>query len=203
MRAVYEQSEGMTVKLIPFVPLPDSWGYCRSATSVPEQINIQTAGSSGAVVSFVTFEDAAPPASALPSLTISEKEDMSDARNFSGITHTHTTAAGDKTYFMHFIKISKLPERTRFYYRVLGPVGTAASPVFTFRSGYSSGVTKIDVWGDMGVYTWNNMGNVGQCVLYTICPPVVTISSHPRITDLRGLCHGRHRGSCDPDGRPR
>jgi hypothetical protein len=31
---------------------------------------------------------------------------------------------------------------------------------FSFRSGYSSGETKVDLYGDMGVYSWNNMGNV-------------------------------------------
>merc|ERR1712086_558964 len=64
---------------------------------------------------------------------------------------------------MHFVKLSALAERTRYYYSVQsGTTNSATSAVFNFRSGYSSGVTKMNIYGDMGVYSWNNMANLLQ-----------------------------------------
>jgi len=79
------------------------------------------------------------------------------------VTHTHTTDAGDRTYYMHFVKLDNLKPRTQYFYSVQsGGAGADTSKVFNFRSGYADGVTKVDVYGDMGVYEWNCMSNVHQ-----------------------------------------
>jgi phosphodiesterase/alkaline phosphatase D-like protein len=46
-----------------------------------------------------------------------------------------------------------------------GGKGAKASKKFTFRAPYSDGVTKIALYGDMGVYTWNNMQNLYEDVV--------------------------------------
>jgi hypothetical protein len=59
----------------------------------------------------VTFEKAAPKAT--PTVTIGQSKDGSSNSAIKGVTHTHTTSAGDRTYYMHFVRISGLKERTR------------------------------------------------------------------------------------------
>jgi hypothetical protein len=56
---------------------------------------------------------------------------------------------------MHFVRVTGLLPRQRYFYQVKSGSATSAwSDVFSFRAGYSSdspGVTKIDLWGDLGV----------------------------------------------------
>ena len=63
--------------------------------------------------------------------------------------------SGDRTYYMHFVRVTGLLPRQRYFYQVKSGSATSAwSDVFSFRAGYSSdspGVTKIDLWGDLGV----------------------------------------------------
>ena len=60
--------------------------------------------------------------------------------SLTGAVQVHITSAGDRTYYMHFVKLSALAERTRYYYTVQsGTANSATSAVFNFRSGYSSG----------------------------------------------------------------
>jgi hypothetical protein len=59
---------------------------------------------------------------------------------------------------MHFVRLSTLEEHATYHYSVQsGGAGAAVSEIFSFRAPYSSGVTKIDIFGDMGIYEWNNM----------------------------------------------
>eukprot|EP01048_Picozoa_sp_COSAG05_P013643 COSAG05_NODE_1472_length_4791_cov_13.982413_1_plen_115_part_10 len=62
---------------------------------------------------------------------------------------------------MHFVRLSDLAPRTRYSYRVRGGASDAVwSSAFSFRSPYAEGLTRISLYGDMGVYTWNNMQNL-------------------------------------------
>ena len=86
-----------------------------------------------------------------------------DGKEIEGVTHKHTTAGG-RVYSMHFVRLSNLAPNTNYTYSVRsGASGAATSDSFTFNSGPDLGKpTKINIYGDMGVYTWNNMANLQQ-----------------------------------------
>ena len=71
-----------------------------------------------------------------------------------------------RVYYMHFIKVSAMKPKAKYTYTVQsGGVGATVSKQFSFRAPYSEGVTKIALYGDMGVYTWNNMQNLYEDVI--------------------------------------
>ena len=57
------------------------------------------AGPDSVVISWVTFGDDGK--FTPPTATVNGKI-------ISGVTHTHRTAAGDRTYFMHFVRVGDL-----------------------------------------------------------------------------------------------
>eukprot|EP01051_Picozoa_sp_SAG22_P018440 SAG22_NODE_3105_length_1938_cov_1.647635_1_plen_535_part_10 len=72
-----------------------------------------------------------------------------------------------RVYHMHFVKLSGLKPRAMYHYSVhSGAAGGVASAMFNFTAPYASPdvsegkPTKIGIFGDMGVYTHNNMGNL-------------------------------------------
>ena len=140
---------------------------CTSGHGIPEQVNVQIASCDSVVVSFVTFEAAGATHSA-PLVELN-----GGASTIAGVTHTHnpctvgSSCTGGpykpRTYFMHFVRLTGLPPRTRISYRVRGgAAGAVWSDTFAFRSPYSDGVTKIALYGDMGVYRYNNMENLHE-----------------------------------------
>ena len=64
---------------------------------------------------------------------------------------------------MHFTKITDLKPRTIYYYQVKS-AASDWSDVSSFKSLYyglsDGGETRVAIFGDMGVYTYNNMGNL-------------------------------------------
>eukprot|EP00937_MAST-01D_sp_MAST-1D-sp2_P003288 g3288.t1 len=138
------------------------WGSCTSPPDIPTQINLQLSSASEVVVSFVTFEsmeqqyrpqvqfstDAAFPAGA-------------KTVEATGVCH-HFTQAGSpgKHYALHFVKMEGLDERTEYHYRVRSSASADWTSGGAFTSLYSSGVTRFAVFGDMGLYAYNNMGNL-------------------------------------------
>jgi hypothetical protein len=160
------QADAMSLQLLEHGVTPGSdWGYCTSKHGVPEQVNVQIAGPDSVVINFVTFESTPP--SDLPVIKMGSSAG-SLSQTITGVTHTHTTAAKDRIYYMHFVRLSGLKPRTKYYYTVeSGASDAVVSTVYNFRSPYGpedGGETKVNVFGDMGVYTWNNMGN-----MYTDC----------------------------------
>ena len=82
------------------------------------------------------------------------------AKQVEGVTHKHVTNGG-RVYYMHFVRLAELEPRTRYMYSVRsGAPASNWSSDFQFRSPYSAGETRIAMYGDMGVYEWNNMGNL-------------------------------------------
>jgi 3',5'-cyclic AMP phosphodiesterase CpdA len=171
LRANYTSlADAMIVELRPNAPVPGTdWGYCTSASGVAEQINLQIAAPHAVVVSFVTFEPSTP--TQPPIVRVGRTaESLNDT--VTGVTHVHVTASKDRTYYMHFVKLDGLEPRARYYYSVQsGGSGdasnTTVSDVFSFRAPYSGtdgGKTVADVWGDMGVFSWNNMENLKRDV---------------------------------------
>ena len=65
------------------------------------------------MLSFVTFEAAAP--GKPPVAMVAKGSTLGTAPEaVQGVTHYHETAAGDKRYYMHFIRLSGLAARTRY-----------------------------------------------------------------------------------------
>jgi hypothetical protein len=146
---------------------------CTSGQGIPEQVNVQVANADSVVIGFVTFEQDAP--TAPPVASFSAKSTFGEAnREVKGVTHSHQPCKGGfngssciggpydrPPYFMHYVKLGNLDPRATYSYKVKSGAAAAVwSDTFTFRAPYSDGVTKIALYGDMGVYTWNNMQNL-------------------------------------------
>ena len=174
-----EASEAIPLQLVPAGATPsEDWGYCRSADREPEQINIQISGPRSVVVSFVTFEPEVP--SKAPSVRYRlGTQPNSTATTATGVTHIHVTSQGDRTYYMHFVSLTGLTERASYLYRAQsGGAAAPSSAEFRFRAGYSSGVTRIAIYGDMGVYTWNNMQNLQNDITDGAADLIVHMGDH-------------------------
>jgi hypothetical protein len=151
--------------------------WCASGFGVPEQVNVQVASHDTVVVGWVTFEHKAP--------TLPPVVSVVGGGEVEGITHIHVPCSvgpactGDMwngssntterpyyrpPYYMHFVRLSKLKPRSKVAYKVRsGATSAAWSDTFTFRAPYSGadgGPTRIALYGDMGVYSWNNMQNL-------------------------------------------
>jgi hypothetical protein len=148
---------------------------CTSGMGIPEQVNVQIASGDSVVIGFVTFEEHAP--TDPPTATANGKV-------HTGVTHVHhactvgVRCTGDgwdkntsttthpfalRTYYMHYVKLSALAPKSVVTYTVKsGGAGAVASDTFKFRAPYADGATKIALYGDMGVYSWNNMQNLWE-----------------------------------------
>lgn len=167
---------------------------CTSGKGIPEQVNVQVASGSSVVLSFVTFEDEEPTEPPTAKVT----GDNGDEKTIKGVTHKHVTVgctAGSipgakgapptpqecRVYYMHFIKVSDMTPKATYSYTVQsGGAHATMSKKFSFRAPYSEGVTKIALYGDMGVYTWNNMQNLYE--------DVVVNQTSDLIIHVRSLC---------------
>jgi hypothetical protein len=127
-------------------------GYCTSALGVPGQINIQLASPTSVVVSWVTLEKEAPVAPPLVTL----RGPSGGTTTTRGVTHEHTTPGEARTLYLHFVRLSGLTPRATYTYSAQsGGVGAVASPTYSFRAPYPDGETRIDIYGDLGIYEWN------------------------------------------------
>ena len=90
---------------------------CSSADGVPEQINIQLAGSNIVVVSFVTFQQSLP---SLPPQAVLTSADGADTP-VTGVAHWYTTSHPKeiaRNYVMNFVKFANLTARATYSYKV-------------------------------------------------------------------------------------
>ena len=173
--------------------LPKAWGYCHSAPSVPEQINVVAGQDHSVVVTFVTLWEPAFSAQlagghgalqAPPRVEYSFTGQAS--RTVTGATHLYISPSPDpgnasdpinrywdvtaRNYSFHFVKLTGLPEGAQVTYRVAsGTKPTTWSDRFAFKApfgptfaaaGRAPGETIVDLFGDMGIYRWNNLANM-------------------------------------------
>ena len=170
----------MTVKLIPYLPLPPS-DFCTYAQRVPEQINVQLAGPDSVTISFVTFDTAAPVGKPSAMFGTTPGSGTSGAVATGG-TQKYETAEKDRTYYFHFVALTELKPRVRYFYAV--GVGTSAlrSKEFSFQAPHSHadpGATTLDVYGDMGVYEDNNMAQLyADCVASDTVSGIIHMGDH-------------------------
>ena len=139
---------------------------CTSGFGIPEQVNVQVASGDTVVIGWVTFEHEAPAAPPVVSVV--------GGAEVTGVTHIHVPCSVGSAcvgapydrppYYMHFVRLSSLKQRTRYTFKVKsGGARAVWSGNFTFRSPYTAEdgqPTRIALYGDMGVYTWNNMQNL-------------------------------------------
>jgi hypothetical protein len=139
------------------------YGYCSSPLTTPTQINLQIAGSpSEVVVSFVTFETMESKYTPQVQISPDSTFPADKSRIENGICHHFTQSGGSKKYAMHFVKVDELKERSTYYYRVRSSATAQWTDGGSFKSLYSSGETNYAVFGDMGLYSYNNMGGLKQ-----------------------------------------
>lgn len=120
------------------------------------------------VASFVTYE--ALPTNPPEAMLGTDPNAMSLVK---GVSHYYQPP--NRTYVLSFVKFGNLKPRTKYYYKVRsGSDACEWSDVYEFRSGYSSGITRVATYGDMvsSVYSdlyfkvhqghshYNNMGNL-------------------------------------------
>eukprot|EP00039_Didymoeca_costata_P025917 m.14535 g.14535 ORF g.14535 m.14535 type:complete len:592 (+) comp5124_c0_seq1:123-1898(+) len=157
-----------------------AWGYCTSSSYVPEQVNLQLASPDTVVVSFVTFEPSLPAEAPYAMLSSQQQQDTQVLR---GVTHVYVTPAGDRTYYMHFVKFSNLAPLTKYTYSVKSGATTGAvwSKNYTFTSPHSSTEqkeTSVAIFGDLGIYAWNNFQNMMAQVENDTISAVIHIGDH-------------------------
>lgn len=156
-----DKSDAMTFELVPKGVQPgNAWNYCTSYEHVPEQVNVQIASADSVVISFVTFPTNTSlelaTSSSIPIVKVGTDPKHLN-QTVQGATHLHTTAAGDRTYLMHFVRLSNLHPKTRYYYAVQDGVTSDStwSETYNFRSMPAIGdKVVIDIFGDMGVYVF-------------------------------------------------
>eukprot|EP01062_Namystynia_karyoxenos_P002094 TRINITY_DN10726_c0_g1_i1.p1 TRINITY_DN10726_c0_g1~~TRINITY_DN10726_c0_g1_i1.p1 ORF type:complete len:561 (+),score=165.43 TRINITY_DN10726_c0_g1_i1:89-1771(+) len=158
-----------------------SWDYCHSPmTPVVEQLNLQYVTDTLAVASFVTFgeadESAAPEAEWYPSGAPAQKA------HATGVSHVYAApyknpAGATKRYNFHFVKISGLSGGATYSYRVKS-AGSAWGAEHTFRLPRAEGPTRFAVFGDMGVYDYNNMANLAADAASGAIDTLVHLGDH-------------------------
>ena len=140
---------------------------------VPEQINLQVASANTVVASWVTFETVDPIKPPTVLLTAKTAPDTTTTNTTTadppaggpstlrGFTHKYVTQGG-RVFYMHFVALRDLSPRGKYSYVVQsGGAGASASAPFSFRAlPDASTPTRLDMYGDLGVYEWNSMENL-------------------------------------------
>ena len=174
--------------------LPKKWGYCRSAPSVPEQINVVAGQGQSVVIAFVTMwepafaTDLAGIGLAAPTPPrVKYSINGKNSRTVTGVTHLYSSPSPDpgnksdpvnrywevtaRNYSFHFVKLTDLPEGAAVTYQCASGTEPATwSDSFAFQAPFGSTFTKdgragpgetvVDMFGDMGIYNWNNLKNM-------------------------------------------
>eukprot|EP00756_Hemistasia_phaeocysticola_P033397 Hpha_TRINITY_DN16462_c5_g9::TRINITY_DN16462_c5_g9_i1::g.161961::m.161961 len=153
-----------------------SWGYCSSPYNIPEQVNLQLASPDTVVASFVTFEKEVPADAPFASLEVVGSGTTEIKR---GVTHVYVSPSGTRTYYMHFVKFEGLAASTKYQYAVKsGGKDGQWSANHTFTSPHAGGETAVAIFGDLGIYSWNNFEQMLAQVQGDAISAVVHIGDH-------------------------
>jgi hypothetical protein len=139
----------------------NSYGYCADpVVSTPQQINLQF-GSSGSElqVAFVTHDYGQP------LVTAPMVELCGETGGCINVTGTTTRAPEpqdpSRVYSYHFVPLPSLAPASPYSYRCLGgTAGGAWSAQKTLITRDPSQPLRFSLFGDMGLYPFNNIGNV-------------------------------------------
>ena len=166
-----------------------TWDYCQAEKAQPEQMNLQLSAEGQLVASFATFGpdelDGNPSCQYALAINGSEEAAWIQATTnqttviATGVTHAHMSPVGDRTVYLHFVRLDHLKPRASYTYSCTsGSYNRIWSPPATFRAPYASGETRLAMFGDMGVYSWNNMGNLVRDCESEEIDAVVHIGDH-------------------------
>lgn len=149
------------------------WGYCLPPPHYPTQINLQISDPNSLVIGFVTFcslDGINNKCSNNTTKPIVEYKLLGGNNIYSnvGVTHHYTTPPYDgnisqpiRNYNMHFIKLNNLKSNTKYLYRVNnGYPNGIWSQFYEMKTINQQNTTKFAIFGDMGVFQWNNMENL-------------------------------------------
>ena len=150
-----------------------TWGYCDVKTHNPDQINLQISQEGSVVINFITFcsrdglnQDCID--NTTKPIVEYRKKSTEVYYNKTGITHFYSTPSLDdhrkqpvRYYNMHFVRLDNLANNEYYEYRVNNGYNDGLwSLYYTFKTINYYNTTKFAVFGDMGVFTWNNMENL-------------------------------------------
>ena len=130
-----------------------SWTWCNPPPAAPSQINLLVIDATAVACSFVTADEGRT-ASAVPVAEFRVVGSSSVAVNTLGFSTLYTDPGFKRRLSYHAVTLTGLRERTEYEYRVQS--GAAGSSVWSawkiFRSLYSTGATRLAMYGDMGVF---------------------------------------------------
>lgn len=151
-----------------------TWDYCSSPTTpVIEQINLQYATETVVVAGFTTFGETS---SAPPQAEYSISPSLSPSMQAKGLTQVYD-APYNRSYNFHFVKLTKLQGGQTYYYR-LKSAGSNWSAVHSFTAVRATGPTRAAIFGDMGVYSYNNMQNLAEDIAADRIDTVIHLGDH-------------------------
>ena len=153
--------------------LNKTWGYCKVKPHNPDQINLQISQQGSVVINFITFcsydglNERCLDNNTKP-LVEYRKNSSKFFYNQTGITHFYSTPSTNgymkqpvRHYNMHFIKLDNLDNNQYYEYRVNNGYKEGLwSPFYSMKTIDYEQSTKFAVFGDMGVFYWNNMENL-------------------------------------------
>jgi len=95
---------------------------------------------------------------------------MLNGTELMGVSHLYLDEGNQRNYTMSFVRFTALKPRARYSYKVKsGSASAVWSPTFSFRAPYSSGASRVAIYGDMGNTLHNNMANLrDDCASGTI-----------------------------------
>ena len=196
--------------------LPKAWGDCRSAPSVPEQINVVLGQDNSVVISFVTLWEpgfgadlagyTAPAAPRAQFATGSDSGPLGKAA--TGVTHLYRSPSPDpgnasdpvnrywavtaRNYSFHFVKLTSLPEGGVVRYRVASGAEPAVwSDTVSFKAPFGPTYTVSGRSGP-GETVVDLFGDMGVCECSTSCTACLVGTS----TVLLQLIAGTNLVSC-------
>lgn len=154
-----------------------SYTYCAPPANIPTQINVQLVNSSLVVVNFVTVDHGST-ATAIPQAEINSSISRI-SKILTGYSSFYTTPAKDRSYSMHYINIPNLHPNSTYSYRVRASTTTPWSQWYKFKSlPPTKKPLRFALFGDMGVFKYNNMGNLADDIATDAIDFVAHIGDH-------------------------
>jgi len=168
------------------------WTWCNPPAVAPSQINLLVINATAVGVSFVTADEGRTAGAA--AVVELRAVNASAVATVSGFSTRYTDPAnnnndrGKRHLSYHHVILAGLRERTEYEYRVRsGAAGSAAggwSAWKRFRSLYSDGVTRLAMYGDMGVFPATEQLPKGFCADRTrLCGPTAARNNIGNLID--------------------
>ena len=156
-----------------------SWTWCDPPAAAPSQINLLVINATAVGVNFVTADEGrtAGAVATAEFRVFGAAAAPAPVTTATGFSTLYADPGGKRRLSYHHVILAGLQERTEYEYRVsrapAGPATPGTAAVWSgwkrFRSLYSTGVTRVAMYGDMGIFpatrelpgqALNNIGNL-------------------------------------------